>query len=257
MTKVAGLLKPRDEASQDLIAVLKNDPETLFVIDLHKERHVESLQNFFTVVRSSIDSSKYSALISSATRTMEILWMATWPKSEVEAMFPEIDNLDARYDRHGGALRYLLWPANKAIEDLDNVIDSTPRDSFLSALLPNCKDPTVSGRLVHYTDVNDEFKKPVAKFASIYIRNRVLARFVIKERFGLKIAADAMKFNTGFSSLRGVLLELAWHHELREGGDWTLKNLETGKTQDVNVAPQSKHLLAVKLSLDYSLERLP
>jgi hypothetical protein len=66
-----------------------------------------------------------------------------------------------------------------------------------------------------------------------------------------------MKFNTGFSSLRGVLLELAWHHELREGGDWTLKNLETGKTQDVNVAPQSKHLLAVKLSLDYSLERLP
>jgi hypothetical protein len=88
MTKVAGLLKPRDEASQDLIAVLKNDPETLFVIDLHKERHVESLQNFFTVVRSSIDSSKYSALISSATRTMEILWMATLAKKRSGSNVP-------------------------------------------------------------------------------------------------------------------------------------------------------------------------
>ena len=218
----------------------------MFVIDLHKERHTESLQNAFTIVCSSIDPSKYSALITSGTQTLDVLWMTTWPKSEVKQKFPEISNLDARYDRHGGVLRYLLWPEEKAIEDLDGVLDSTGTNMFLSALRPDCNDSTISGRLVHYTEVDSRFKKPVAKFASLSIRNRVYTRFVFKERLGLKVATDAMKFDTGFSNPRGVLLELAWHHEIRTGGDWTLEDLETGGTKLVTVAPFTGEVVTCK-----------
>jgi hypothetical protein len=200
-TQRAGLLEPNtDRPSADFISVLKNDPETIFVIDLHKERHLESLQNAFTIVCSSADNTKYSALLTSGTQTLTILWMPTWPKTEVKKIFPKIPNVDARYDRHGGALRYLLWPEEEAINDLNRVLDSSNQGAFMLALQPECKDPTMSGRLVHYTEVDDNFRNAVAKFATESIRNRVFARFVLKERISLKVAADAMKFDTGVSS---------------------------------------------------------
>lgn len=257
ITQQAGLLKPTDGPSADLIAVLKNDPDTMFVIDLHKERHLESLQNAFTIVCSFADSSKYSALITSGTQTLSILWMPTWPKKEVKKIFPNIPNVDARYNRHGGALRYLLWPEANAINDLNRVLDSSSQGAFISALQPECKDPTMSGRLVHYTEVDENFNNAVAKFASESIRNRVFTRFVLKERISLKVAADAMKFDTGFSSPRGVLSELAWHHELRRGGAWTLKDLERGESRTVNVAAFTGEIITCKNDMrDLDLTRV-
>jgi hypothetical protein len=215
----------------------------MYVIDLHKERHLESLQNAFTIVCSSTDSSKSSALLTSGTQT---LYMPTWPKAEVKNTFPNISNIDARCKRHGGALRYLLWPEENAIKDLNRVLDSSSQGAFISALQPECKDPTMNGHLVHYTEVDDNFVSAVAKFASESIRDRVFARFVLKERISLKVAADAMKFDTGFSSLRGVLLELAWHRELRRGGAWTLKDLETGESRTVNVPAFTGEIITCK-----------
>jgi hypothetical protein len=115
----------------------------------------------------------------------------------------------------------------------------------------------MSGRLVHYTEVDENFNNAVAKFASESIRSRVFTRFVLKERISLKVAADAMKFDTGFSSPRGVLSELAWHHELRRGGAWTLKDLERGESRTVNVAAFTGEIITCKNDMrDLDLTRV-
>lgn len=226
-----GLIESADGTSSDFVQYLKNLETVLYIVDLHKDIHNESLTGAFTIILSSCDKEKYASAVTSSTKTLSILWMPTWTKQEIKECFPTIDKLEERFNRHGGVLRYLLWPESQARKDLNSVLDSSTADTFTAALDPNCKDAKISGRLVHYSIVERDYMGATARFASKEIATRVATRFYLRERLSFQATIDKMKFDATFGSPRGILSELVWHHQFRDGGKFRLKTFESGKIE--------------------------
>jgi hypothetical protein len=106
------------------------------------------------------------------------------------------------------------------------------------ALDQDCTDARVSGRLVHYVlAAENNFHEGKAVFASIIVKRRVAARFYLRERLSFAATIDKMKFDSSFGGTRGVLSELVWHHQLREGGNFRIKSLTptSALSKDVTV----------------------
>jgi hypothetical protein len=110
--------------------------------------------------------------------------------------------LDERYERPGGFLRYLLWPKQEAIDDLQQVLNSKS-DQFISALDPECTNDTLRGRLIQYSKVDANFRNPTAELAFEHVKESVFARFLSKERYRVKVFADAMKLAVALQAPMG------------------------------------------------------
>jgi hypothetical protein len=123
-----------------------------------------------------------------------------------------------------------LWDEIDAKQDLKTILDASTRETFVLALDKDCKDANVSGRLVHYKlEADNNYGTSIAVFASKHIRDRVAARFYLRERLTFEVTVDKMKFDNSFGSPRVVLAELVWHHQLREGGVFEMKDLTRDK----------------------------
>jgi hypothetical protein len=210
---------------------LKTLNEVVYIVDLNQEKFTESLPPAFTVILTSANKEKYASAVSSGHKTVSVLWMPIWSLEEIRQHYCNIgkptDRLIERYDVHGGVLRYLLWEEEQAKTDLKNVLDASTSETFFSALDKDCQNANVSGRLVHYKlAANNNYTDSQAVFASKHIRDRVAKRFYLRERRSFLVTVDKMKFDSSFGSPRGVLSELVWHHQLREGGNFMMKALD-------------------------------
>jgi len=206
---------------------LKNLKDVIYIVDLNQEKFQESLPTVFTIILTSSNKEKYASAVSSGTRTVAVLWMPVWSLEELQQHNVPIENLEARYQVHGGILRYLLWREADAKRDLKAVLDSSDSNEFTLALDKDCKDANVSGRLVHYQLQNlKDYRSSKAVFASKQIRDRVANRFYLRERLSFQATIDKMKFDSSFGSPRGILSELVWHHQLRSGGAFKMKKLK-------------------------------
>jgi len=223
-----GRLDAGDE--QGFAEYLKTLNDVVYIVDLNQEKFAESLPAAFTVILTSANKEKYASAVSSATKTVAILWMPVWSLKEIQQHCKPIDRLCERYEVHGGVLRYLLWSEDDAKKDLKAILDTSTSDTFALALDRDCTDARVSGRLVHYKLAADKnYNTSIAVFASKHIRERVAARFFLRERYSFQVTVDKMKFDNSFGSPRGVLSELIWHHQLREGGNFKMKALTSGR----------------------------
>jgi len=241
-----GRLDAGDE--QGFAEYLKTLNDVVYIVDLNQEKFAESLPAAFTVILTSANKEKYASAVSSATKTVAILWMPVWSLKEIQQHCKPIDRLCERYEVHGGVLRYLLWSEDDAKKDLKAILDTSTSDTFALALDRDCTDARVSGRLVHYKLAADKnYNTSIAVFASKHIRERVAARFFLRERYSFQVTVDKMKFDNSFGSPRGVLSELIWHHQLREGGNFKMKTLTSGGKK---VSEQVTDLLVKKFSGD-------
>ena len=162
--------------------------------------------------------------------------MPVWSLEEIKQHGWQIQDLDYRYAIHGGAIRYLLWDEDKATSDLKAIIDSSSDATFILALDKDCQDANVSGRLVHYKLLtDDDYCSNTAVFALKHIRDRVATRCYLRHRLSFQATVDKMKFDGNFGGAQGILSELVWHHQLRDGGEFRMKKLtpEAGGKQEV------------------------
>lgn len=212
-----------------LTAYLKTLEDVVYIVDLNQDKFDESLPIAFTIILTSANKEKYASAVSSENKTVVILWMPVWSLEEVKQHGLPIKDLDDRYAVHGGALRYLLWAKEQAMSDLKSIMDSSSDAAFLLAFDKDCQDANISGRLVHYKLMaNDDYLNNKAVFASKHIRDRVAKRFYLRQRLSFQVTVDKMKFDSSFGGPRGVLSELVWHHQLREGGKVRMKRLTPG-----------------------------
>ena len=223
-------------ADRKLIPYLKRLKEVVYMVDFNQDKFKESLPAAFTIILTSANKEKYASAVSSANKTVVILWMPVWSLEEIKQHGWQIQDLDERYAIHGGAIRYLLWDKDKATKDLKTIIDSSSDATFLLALDKDCQDANASGRLVHYKLLtDDDYGSNTAVFASKHIRDRVANRFYLCQRLSFQATVDKMKFDGSFGGARGILSELVWHHQLRDGGKFRMKKLtqQAGGVQEV------------------------
>ena len=222
--------------ASELAEYLKNLKDVVYIVDLNQEKFDESLPTAFLIILTSANKEKYASAVSSGSKTVIILWMPVWSLEEIRRHAIPINRLAERYAIHGGVLRYLLWEEERAKSDLKTILDASTSTAFLLALDKDCKDANISGRLVHYKlAVENDYLNSKAVFASKHIRDRVAQRFFLRERLSFQVTVDKMKFDNSFGGPRGVLSELVWHHQLRDGGNFRMKTLASGVAEKEEV----------------------
>lgn len=227
------------------------DPSTVFLFDPYGGAPREPKRvTAFTVVASSPDKRNFKEFAKQTGSRK--FYMPCWTWDEIELILPHLpfepERSRQRYEKFGGIPHYIF----DTKEDWDRELDDAIAITSCSDLYQSIGGPemlrSVSHKVLQYKVDIPSYKKSHVIFASDYVSERIVQRLAEREH------AELVKFvkyvrDPVISVVRGNLFESLAHTELCKGGQFRVRNLETG-VEDNDVFPPLVEKYFDKLDLD-------
>ena len=196
-----------------------------------------------TILVSSPSEKHYSEFLK-CSHVVPLHYLPIWSLDELKLMAPSYkrseDVVEKRFDMIGGLPRYVL----EKDDDLEEVINLSIEKLDLKRLLSIAigevsKENQISHRVVHFEVKPPVYTKRILTMASVYALNKASAKFLTLSDGDLKYF---IFLSTGMPSLaffRAKVFEDYGHRKLSEGGSFSVRSLEDGKEETLELPRRS------------------